>query len=415
MKMKKVLIIGHFWPYRRGSRRTFGLAKYLREFGWEPIILTGPLKEKPGFNVKYIEIEYRNLFGIKTKKDLGNQLRGRAPAVLSPISRFILNKFMEVFAYPDEDKYWRVPAIKEIKKLFEKEKINAIVSIWPVTAHLIAKESKEKYKIPWIADFPDPWSQNHNYPYGPLRKYFDKKLELKVISSANALTAAAPLYKKRQENLHKRPVILITQGFDPQDLNHSPCSLTEKFTIIYTGSIYRGKQDPEKLLIALKKLISKNILEPKTIEIRFYGRFQGWLDKKIKKYNLATLISQRGEVSREESLQRQRESQLLLFFNWEDPKAKGVYASKIFEYLAAKRPILATGGFSADDIEKVLSETKAGIYASTVEEIENSLLDFYKEYKQNGRVSYRGRLEEIKKYSYLEMARKFADVLDKIV
>ena len=87
---------------------------------------------------------------------------------------------------------------------------------------------------------------------------------------------------------------------------------------------------------------------------------------------------------------------------------------KLFEYLSACRPILASGGFAKDDIEKILIETKAGVYAPTVEEIETSLLSFYEEYKLTGRVCYNGDLKEINKYSYREMARKFADSLNRI-
>ena len=62
----------------------------------------------------------------------------------------------------------------------------------------------------------------------------------------------------------------------------------------------------------------------------------------------------------------------------------------------------------------MITETKAGIYVSTVEEIENALAGFYKEYKDTGKVAFRGILEEINKYSYRAMAEKFAAVLNKI-
>ena len=119
-------------------------------------------------------------------------------------------------------------------------------------------------------------------------------------------------------------------------------------------------------------------------------------------------------VPREVSLKKQWESQILLKLNWEDSRFKGDYSGKIFEYLAAQRPILATGGFGNNVTEKLLNETKAGIYAPTVEDIRKALKEFYLEHKQNGKVSYRGRWKEIKRYSYREMAKKFTDVLNKI-
>lgn len=423
--MKKVLIIGHFWPYRGGSARMLGLAKYLPEFGWQPIILTGPLKQRPDPKFRFIETNYHGFLGswvrflgIKQKEDIGDQLKARfekTPSKLKYFLKFFYNLIKEIFAYPDEDKNWKKIALEEAENLLKKERIDAIISIWPVTTHLIAKEIKNKYKIPWVADFPDPWSQNHNYPYSFIRKFFDERLEIRTLSGVDAMTAAAPLYKRKQEFFHKRLVILITHGFDPGDLNYIPVELTKKFTITYAGTIYKGKQLPEKIFVVLRKLISEKRINPDDIEIRFFGSFQNWLEEEIKKYNLANIVKQYGMVSRQVSLNKQGESQLLLLLNWEDKKERGVCPFKTFEYLSAKRPILAIGGFPGDDVEKLLVETYAGVYAPTVEEIETALLGFYEEYKRSGIVPYKGNLNEITKYSYCEMAKKFSKILNEMV
>jgi hypothetical protein len=105
----------------------------------------------------------------------------------------------------------------------------------------------------------------------------------------------------------------------------------------------------------------------------------------------------------------------LLLFNWEDPREKGVYTGKIFEYLSAQRPILATGGFHGSDLEKLLIETKAGDYASNDDEIEASMMSFYEEYKRSGKVFYKGDFNEINKYSYNEIAKKFTMLLDEMI
>jgi hypothetical protein len=395
-----------------------GLAKYLKEFNWQPIIITGLLNKRPDFNVRYEEIDYHCFFGFKTKKDIGDQLKEKSDKLPLIIKYYFLkpiyNFMREIIAYPDEDKYWRESALKKATEIVENEDIDAIISIWPITSHIIAKELKNKYKIPWLADFPDPWSQNHDYPYSFIRKFFDERLELRTLSNVNAITAAAPLYKRKEEIFHKRPVTLITQGFDPGDLNCSPVNLTKKFTITYTGTIYKNKQMPEKIFIILRKLITEKKINSNNIEIRFYGSLQNWLEEKIRKFSLSNIVKQYGVVPRQESLNKQRESHLLLFLNWEDKKAMGVYPLKIFEYLFSKRPIFAIGGFHEDDVEKILIETKAGVYASAPEEIENSLLNFYQEYKNTGKINYRGDLEKINKYSYRQMAKKFAYILNQI-
>ena len=156
------------------------------------------------------------------------------------------------------------------------------------------------------------------------------------------------------------------------------------------------------------------MFNPGDIEVRFYGPKQNWLRNDIIKHNLVGIVEQCGVISRNESWEKQRESHVLLLLNWEDPKEKGVYTLKLFEYLAAWRPIMASGGFYGSDIEKLLKETKTGVYVPTAEEIEASLLSFYEEYERTGRVCYKGNLKEINKYSYREMASKFADILNQV-
>ena len=80
--------------------------------------------------------------------------------------------------------------------------------------------------------------------------------------------------------------------------------------------------------------------------------------------------------------------------------------------LADKRPILVTGGSGDDVVKEILDETNAGMYGSTVEDIKNILRELYSEYKLTGKITYNGDMDKINKYSYREMARKFAKILD---
>ncbi len=417
--MKKVLIIGHFWPYRGGSKRVIGLAKYLPEFGWEPIILTGPLNKKPDFEVRYIEAQYRNIFGFKSKIDFSDQMSHKikdTPPFFKKLFRSLFKYVAEIIAYPDEYKYWKYPAIKSVKDILKEEKIDAIISVWPVTAHLIAKNIKDKYKIPWIADFPDLWSQNNDYSYSFLRKFFDRQLEVKTISLANAIITISERAVEVLKKIHKQKIIYaVPHGFDAEKTNIPPVNLTEKFTITYTGRVYPKKQDPLKILISLKELIEEGIINPKDVEVRFYGPQIYEFKKELKKLGLIDIVKQYGIVPLEVSIRKQRESQLLLLLNWEDPNINYAFFGKTAEYLAARRPILSTGGFGSDVIEDLLKITKAGVYAAGIDDIKKYLREFYLEYKQKGKIDYKGNIEKINKYSHREMTRKFAVILNELL
>lgn len=425
--IKKVLIITYYFPPRPGvaSLRLKGLAKYLPEFGWEPVILTADLPGVPDQRFKVIETNYpgdttaifKKMLGLYSDKRFQKQIRILNKATGG--KKFFTDKLVAIaeglFIYPDSQKKWYPFAISAGIKNIIKEKFDAIISSSPpVTTHLVAKYLKENCDIPWLADFRDLWTQNHNYRYGFLRKWFDKRLEVKTITQADALvTVSKPLANKLRILHQKKPIFTIMNGFDIDEINKSPIN-NKKFTITYTGNLYYKKQDPELLLKAIRELTDERILKLNDVRINFYGPTQYWLSQKISKYGLDKIVTQHGTVPRGIVLKRQRESQILLILGWNDPKERGLYSGKIFEYLVAKRPILAIGRYKGV-LSELLEETNAGYYFSNIKPLKYFITRSYKEYKMKGEVKYYGNISKIKKFSHYEMAKLFADVLDGIV
>jgi len=424
-KNKKVLIIAYYFPPRQnvGSLRPKGLAKYLPEFGWNPIILTGYLPISPSQNFKVVQTLYPgdSVSILKRKLHLlqDKQLKERIkiPFLKSDKHKTFLTgkldfSFRCLFDYPDKFRSWAPHAIKTAMKLLKEKEMKLIISTSkPETSHLIAKELKTKYSIPWVADLRDLWTQNHYYPYNSFRKWFERKLEIRTLAFADALvTVSDPLSEKLRKLHRNKPVFTITNGFDPNEIGLS--SLTDKLTITYTGQLYKGKQNPEPLLKAINELLKKKIIERNVIEVRFLGPEQKWLEELIYKYQLKKVVRQYGLVDRSVSLKKQRGSQILLLLNWNDLRETGVYTGKIFEYIAAKRPILSIGG-PKGVVSELLRETNAGVYVSDLEHLKRILIKWYREFVAEGRVSYNGKEHKIHKYTQREMARKFADVLNK--
>jgi hypothetical protein len=423
--MRKVLIVGYFWPYRRGSKRVIGLAKYLPEFNWQPIILTGPLQRKAPSEFRVIETNFRcilgslvRLFGFNHRRDISDQLQRRIEKKSSKTKSFFRRIYWliaEFTAYPDENKGWKPFAVEAGSKILEEEKIDAIISVWPVTSHIVAKELKKKYQIPWIADLPDLWSQNQDYHYNVLRKIIDKRLERRTLALTDIITTVTKPWAEGLKRVHLgKTVFSIPHGFDPRAVLDKKSDLTSEFTISYTGQIYHKKQDPKKILIALKELIDEKKIDSNRIKVRFYGHVKTWLADEIEKMGLEDIVEQYGELPKDKIILKQRESQILLLLNWDDSKEKGVCPAKIYEYLAIQRPILATGGSGGDVVEEILSETRAGVYAPSVDDIKKGLKDFYSDYQERGKVSFPGNMKEINKFSHREMAKKFAQILDKL-
>lgn len=417
--MKKILIIAYYW-----GTRIPGLVKYLHVFGWQPIILTPSLCLRPDRKFRAVETPYRDalgfwkrLFGLKQDESLRIRLKKQFGVTSKrSLIDLIFTAGGEIINYPDIYKGWQPFAVKAGAEFLRKEKVDVILSSSsPVTSHLIARELKRKHNIPWVADFRDLWSQNHDYHYSPLRRALDRRLERKTLSRADALVTVSEPWAEKLRTLHQRkPIYAITNGFDPEEVNIPPAKLTAKFTITYTGTIYTGKQDPTKLFAALRDLISDKAMEPSDIEVRFYGTGVVWLEREINRYGLSNVVKHYERLPKEVAVGKQRESQLLLLLRWEDPQERGWHSGKVYEYLAARRPILATGG-AKDVIQELLEETGAGICAATIAEVKRTLQKLYQEYKLKGKVAYSGIESKINKYSHQEMARKFAEILDSVI
>lgn len=428
--MKNVLIITDL---SHASPRIPGLCKYFAEEGWKATILTAPLgkthKERlviPTKDARIIEVAYpsmldfwKKIVGFKDGQGVLAQLEQKFPAgKMTFIESFLSKLFIlggTFFAYPDEMRAWRNPAVKEAKKLIASEKFDAILSSsFPITSHLIARQLTRETSIPWLADLRDLWTQNHNYLF-PKRKFIETRLEKNTLSKAHAFsTVSDSLSQKLKSRYQKASISIITNGFDPDLINEPPIPLTQKFTITYTGLIYKNKQDPAKLFEALRDLLAEGLIERSDVQIRFYGTIQKWIAQLASLFGMQDIITQYGPVFRDEAILRQRESQVLLLFGWEEEYETGVLPLKMFEYFAARRPILATGGTLHEQFRSLINNTQAGEFAIEVSGIKEILYRYYCDYKEKQAVIYHGISLEMDKYNYREMAKKFSLALNTI-
>ena len=430
--MKRVLIIANL---HHASPRIPGIATHLPEFGWEPVIVTPPLgdddAERWGFpanfplRVRIAEAPYggdvltpwRRLLG-RAGFDGSGGMTERIKERIGVTSRrglveFLLNAYQALFAYPDAERTWLHPASRAGRDV--PGNFDAVMSSCPYpTSHIVAARLARALSIPWIADFRDAWSQNHNYEYGALRQMLDARLERRVMRGASAIVAAAPGYARKQAAFLGRPVTVISNGYDPEDLNEPPAPLTNRFTITYTGAIYAAKERVDPLFTAIARMIGNGVMDPARVEVRFYGPRYTWLAQAARDRNLTDVVRLYGQVSRPDAIRRQRESQLLFLMNWEDPGEQGVYRLKLFEYLAARRPVLLTGGTPHDAMQQLLEQAQAGYYAADAAGVERVLTTLYGQHRQSGEVPYHGDREFLKQFSYRAKAAEFTRVFSEV-
>jgi glycosyltransferase involved in cell wall biosynthesis len=411
--MRRVLIVTFFFPPNPAvaSQRLKGLAKYLPEFGWEPVVLTPPLPGPPETSARVVQTAYthtvgsmKKSVGLKSDRSVEQQFGGFYQSAV----KFCVRLLGEVVVYPDYEAGWHPHAVRAGLDLLSKERFDAILSSsGPGTAHVIARELRDHSKRPWLADLRDLWTQHYYYPWSPIRQAIERRLELKTLSAAGALTTVSPPLAEKLAQLHRQSDIrVIPNGFEPDEQPATPTALTSEFTITYTGTLYPRKQDPSLLFQAISN---------RPVRVRFFGRVldPAWVEGLIHKYGVKSQVELLGVRSRDEILRLQRESHLLLLLDWMDIEQKGVYTGKIFEYLAAGRPILSIG-HEGGVVKELLDETGAGTHHADAASIQKRLDDALREFERTGSVPSQADPEKIRRYSHREMTRKFADALNEI-
>jgi len=264
--------------------------------------------------------------------------------------------------------------------------------------------------IPWVAEYRDLWTVSHYYPYGRFRQALDRRLELRSVGEADLLTTISqPLAEDLSQLFPGKPIAVVPNGFDPDEV--FSVSLTDAFTITHTGQLYRGRRDPTMLFEAIRSLVDTGEIDLSRIRVRFYGPTEVWLSHQVRRLRLDEIVEIGGVVPRDDALHFQRESQLLLLLSWTHPKETGVYTGKLFEYLAARRPILAVGGVPGV-VSKLLKETRTGQQVFGLQDLAQGLRDMYNEYIESGSVKYRGNEAAVSNYDQRAMCQRLVQCLN---
>ena len=190
--------------------------------------------------------------------------------------------------------------------------------------------------------------------------------------------------------------------------------MSEKFTIVHTGSIYPGKRDPGALFEALSEMLSEDASLAESIEVNLYGQRQERLLKPIiDRLGISPMVNFKGSVSKLESIQAQKRATLLLLLSWNNKIAEGTVTGKLFEYIAAGRPILALSYPGV--IKKVLESDNIGVVINDSENIQSFLSSAIEHWK-NKEMSlggYNNVEESREKYNWNYQVSKLSSIIEK--
>ncbi len=405
-----------------GGVRVGGLFKYLPDFGWEPTVVTPHNPDRSESWRRIVETKdsdaaasLKRLLGLRPDAALKDAVSGtKSPLSERPMRARLVELAKALTIFPDSNRGWISIAHEAALRAFGDRPFDAILTTSPPpSVHVAGSRLAASTRIPWIADLRDLWSGDRNSHAPGWRRSADRWLERRTLRSASALATVSEPFADALRLLHpNQPVHSILNGFDPEEVGLVD-RLTSDFTLTNTGSFYQGRLDPTPLFKAVARLIGAGGLPRDRIRLRFFARHEPWLEALVTRFQLDDVVDVLPWVPREDALRAQQESQVLLQFHWGGPSEAGIYSGKIFEYLAARRPIVMIGG-GAGVLHDLIEETGAGIHVTNQASLEGVILDLWREFEANGSVAWRGREDLLDRYSHRRMARQFAELLDEV-
>jgi glycosyltransferase involved in cell wall biosynthesis len=373
---KKVLLITYYWPPAGGSgvQRPVKFAKYLREFGWEPIVFTVANGEYPERDETLLQDipEHLHIFTTPTLEPytLFRALIGNKQPVNANffhhrqkkglVSRLLFWVRSNLFI-PDARIGWFIPATRRLNAFLRQEKVDAIISTGPPhTVHLIASKVSKKFSIPWIADFRDPWTGIDYFDKLALTaaaRRLHRRLEYRTLTQADSVITVSPFLQKMLEEISHRKVHVITNGFDEENFLHERPAADARFTIVHMGML-GGARDHRIFWQALATFAQQDNAFHEALEIHLYGKVDATILESIPPILLGnTLLEQYvPHAAVPNILQR---AQLLYLPIHDCAIDAGFLPGKLFEYLAARRPILSIGPVHGDTAN-VIRSLRAG-------------------------------------------------------
>lgn len=405
--MKKVLIIAYYWPPAGGPgvQRWLKFVKYLPEFGVQPIVYVPENATYPILDHELVQeirkdvtvlthpinepYKFATFFSKNSTKTISSGIikDQKKQSFLDKTLLYIRGNFF----IPDARVGWVKPSVTFLSDYIKQNAIDTIITTGPPhSMHLIGMELKKRFKLKWIADFRDPWTNIGYHKELKLTERASKKhqeLEKEVLNTCDQVITTSFTTKKEFEVITSKPIQVITNGYDVEYVSKVP--MDNKFTISHIGSLL-SKRNPRILWKALRLILKENETFENDFELQLIGKVSPEVLETLEEFKLTKFLKIIGYVSHKEAIKKQRSSQLLLLIEINSYETIGIIPGKLFEYMAAERPILAIGP-EGSDVEEIIKKTNTGKYFDyeSMEEVKNYILTCYDDYlnhnlKQNG-------------------------------
>ena len=361
----KILLVTFYFPPAGGGgvQRPLKFATHLPALGVETHVLApddprwihSDPEERPPTQAWVHRVRYLGPRGRRPAEELhGTQGLERTATQLRLFGRRLL--------VPDENVPFALTAAPAAIRLVREHGIDAVITTSPPSSvHLVGAAVKRATGVRWVADLRDSLTQN------PHRRYESGAVRLKergvaavaraVARRADAIVTVSDAIAAEARTLDPRGrVVTIANGCDFDDFTGLEYHRGDRFRITHTGSFF-GSRDPRPFLTALHESGVDAVA-------RFVGGFRTADRDWAEEVGLGDRLELHEHMPRRRALELQRDSEaLLLLIPEAEGRGKGVLSGKVFEYLAAERPIIAAVPPDGE-AARLIREVGAGVVAA---------------------------------------------------
>ncbi len=417
MSPRRILFVSGFFPpfSPLGAVRPPALAAYWRAQGHDVrvIALKNPAVkgkiplplpedcvtyipfEMPGGGVQRIAGAVMHVLGRLRARPDG---RSPAPAALAtaPLPaaeggaiRHLRRLYQYSAQFPDRYRSWMRPGVEAGVALTQGWQPELVYSSGPPhSAHIVACRIARHAGLPWVVELRDVWANNPYVQNPPPIEMAQRLLSRRVLRQAAACVTLTTTASAEVHAITGRPTVVSFNGFERKDfvgLEQVPPLDADRLTIVHAGVIYAGRRDPVALFQALA------ILGPDrhAVRVLFYHDEMASVVRRAEQAGVADCIEIRPPVPRAEILRIERAADALLLCRWADPKDDGIIPGKIFEYIGARRPILAVGS-TTGEAAQIIRGGAFGLVSNSPMEIAEQLRRWIAEKQAAG-----GRLQDL--------------------
>ena len=409
--------------------------RHLPEFGWEAEVLT---VSNGGMGTYDEELLSLLPPGVKVHRAFSlewpiRQDRSRRPPLTPPSTappgdapgqarrwgKHLKKWVQDHILIPDEKVGWVPFAARLGARRLREGGISAILTSGPpLSGHLAGVPLRRRFPVAWLADFRDPWTLNpYQTQHSGIRLRIEQKMESAVFRTCDAILAntetAGGLLTSHFPQ-HSAKVTVLGNGFDPTEFPSIPSLHNPRMVLTHSGNFYQ-ERSPLPLLAAVDRLLRSRPELRRELLIRFVGGMDPINRQRIEEAccesPLRDVLAIEPFVSYSENRDRIASSDALLLIT--DPGEGGrlQVPAKLFEYMAASRPILAIvpPGAAADIVRR--TRTGAVVEPADVESIQFALLDHLQRFRQ-GSLRVEPDLAQLQTYEISDIVRRLAALLD---